>query len=120
MNDELIKMLKYLHLGGLLENWDTYLEAARESNFSHVRLLKHIVEQEYKNKKENSRRLRILRSKVPEKYVMETFPFNRQPKLNRKKIVALYDSFDYMTTSRNIIWIGPHGVGKTGVRRPAG
>ncbi len=115
MNDELIKMLKYLHLGGLLENWDTYLEAARKSNFSHVRLLKHIVEQEYKNKKENSRRLRILRSKVPEKYVMETFPFNRQPKLNRKKIVALYDSFDYMTKSRNIIWIGPTGVGKTGL-----
>ena len=27
MNDERIKMLKYLHLGGLLENWDTYLEA---------------------------------------------------------------------------------------------
>lgn len=115
MNDELIKMLKYLHLGGLLENWDTYLEAARKSNFSHVRLLQHIVEQEYKNKKENSRRLRILRSKVPEKYVMETFPFNRQPKLNRKKIVALYDSFDYMTQSRNIIWIGPTGVGKTGL-----
>ncbi len=46
MNDELIKMLKYLHLGGLLENWDTYLEAARKSNFSHVRLLQHIVEQE--------------------------------------------------------------------------
>ena len=86
MNDELIKMLKYLHLGGLLENWDTYLEAARKSNFSHVRLLQHIIEQEYKIKKENSRRLRILRSKVPEKYVMETFPFNRQPKLNRKKI----------------------------------
>ena len=47
MNDELIKMLKYLHLGGLLENWDTYLEAARKSNFSHVRLLQHIIEQEY-------------------------------------------------------------------------
>ena len=96
MNAELIKMLKYLHLGGLLENWDTYLEAAGKSNFSHVRLLQYIIEQEYKIKKENSRRLRILRSKTPEKYVMETFPFKRQPKLNRKKILALYDSFDYI------------------------
>jgi DNA replication protein DnaC len=115
MNDELTKMLKYLHLGGLLENWDTYLDNARKGNLSHVRLLEHIIEQEYKIKKENSRRLRILRSKIPEKYVMETFPFNRQPKLNRKKILALYDSFDYMTKSQNIIWIGPTGVGKTGL-----
>jgi DNA replication protein DnaC len=115
MNDELIKMLKYLHLGGLLENWDTYLEAAGKSNFSHVRLLQHIIEQEYKIKKENSRRLRILRSKTPEKYVMETFPFNRQPKLSRKKILALYDSFDYMAKNQNVIWIGPTGVGKTGL-----
>jgi DNA replication protein DnaC len=115
MNDELINMLKYLRLGALLENWDTYLDGARKGNFSHVRLLQHIIEQEYKTKKDNSRRLRILRSKIPEKYVMETFPFNRQPKLNRKKILALYDSFDYMTKSQNIIWIGPTGVGKTGL-----
>lgn len=46
---------------------------------------------------------------------MQTFPFNRQPKLNRKKILALYDSFDYMTKNQNIIWIGPTGVGKTGL-----
>ena len=111
MNDELIKMLKYLHLGGLLENWDMYLKGARKGNFSHVRLLQHIIEQEYKIKKDNSRRLRILRSKIPEKYVMETFPFKRQPKLNRKKILALYDSFGCnrwhsKTTSINIYDIG--------------
>jgi DNA replication protein DnaC len=115
MNDELMNMLRYLRLGGLLENWDTYLETARKGNFSHVRLLQHIIEQEYKIKKENSRRLRILRSRTPEKYVMETFPFSRQPKLSRKKILALYDSFDYMTKSQNVIWIGPTGVGKTGL-----
>ena len=27
----------------------------------------------------------------------------------------MYDSFDYMTKSQNIIWIGPTGVGKTGL-----
>jgi DNA replication protein DnaC len=115
MNKDLIKMLKYLRLGGLLENWDAYLKTATEGNFSHVRLLEHIIEQEYKIKKENARRLRIAKAKIPEKYVMETFPFDRQPKLNRKKILALYDSFDFMTKHQNIIWIGPTGVGKTGL-----
>ena len=115
MNKDLIKMLKYLRLGGLLENWDAYLKTATKGNFSHVRLLEHIIEQEYKIKKENARRLRIVKAKIPEKYVMETFPFNRQPKLNRKKTLALYDSFNYMTQEQNIIWIGPTGVGKTGL-----
>ena len=108
-------MLKYLRLGGLLENWDRYLGLGRKQNFSHVRLLEYIIEQEFKIKKENSRRLRLARAKIPEKYVMETFPFKRQPKPNRKKVLSLYDSFDYMSKNQNVIWIGPTGVGKTGL-----
>ena len=29
--------------------------------------------------------------------------------------MSLYDSFDYMTKQRNIIWVGPTGTGKTGL-----
>jgi len=115
MNEELKQMLKYIRLGGLLANWDQYLMVAQKANFSHVRLLKYIVEQEYKIKKENSRKMRLNRAKIPEKFVIETFPFNRQPKLNKKKIVNLYDGFDYMSKCRNVIWIGPTGTGKTGL-----
>ena len=115
INDEIITMLKYLRLTGLLENWDRYLGLARKQNFSHPRLLHYILEEEYKIKKDNARRLRLARAKIPEKYVMETFPFKRQPKLNKKKLLGLYDSFDYMTKNQNIIWIGPTGVGKTGL-----
>jgi DNA replication protein DnaC len=115
MNEDLRQMLKYIRLGGLLANWDQYLFTAQNSNYSHVRLLKHIVEQEYKIKKENSRKMRLNRAKIPEKFVIETFPFNRQPKLTKKKIVNLYDGFDYMSKCHNIVWIGPTGTGKTGL-----
>lgn len=115
MDEQLIKMLTYLRLRGLLENWDRYLAMARTQNFSHVRLLQYIIEEEYKIKKDNARRLRIARAKIPVKYVMETFPFKRQPKLNRKKLLSLYDSIDYMSNHQNIIWIGPTGTGKTGL-----
>lgn len=115
MNEELIKMIRFLRLQGLLANWDRYLSLAQEKNFSHVRLLEYIIEQEYATKKENSRRLRLQRAKVPEQWVMETFPFKRQPKLNKKKVLDIYDSFDYMTKRQNIIWIGPTGTGKTGL-----
>jgi len=115
MNDELKKMLKYLHLGSLIANWDRHIEVARKQDLSNELFLKNVIEQEYKIKKENSRRLRLVRSKIPEKYVMETFPFDRQPKLNRKNILSLYDAFDYMSKHRNIIWLGPTGTGKTGL-----
>jgi DNA replication protein DnaC len=115
MDDELAQKLKYLRLGGLLANWDRYLALAQKGNYSHARLLQYIVEEEYQIKKENSRKTRLNRAKIPEKWVIETFPFDRQPKLSRKKTVGMYDAFDYMTKCRNIIFIGPTGVGKTGL-----
>ena len=113
MNEQMAQMLKYLRLGGLLANWDRYL--AQKKGYSHVRLLEYIIDEEYQIKKENARKMRINRAKIPEKFVMETFPFNRQPKLNKKKIAGMYDAFDYMSKCRNIILIGPIGVGKTGL-----
>lgn len=115
IDEELVKMIKFLRLQGLLANWDRFLAMAQEENFSHPRLLKYIIEEEYKTKKENSRKMRLKRAQIPEQLVMETFPFQRQPNLDRKKIMAIYDSFDYMAKTQNIIWIGPTGTGKSGL-----
>lgn len=115
MDDQLAQKLKYLRLAGLLANWDRYLDIAQKGNYSHARLLQYIVEEEYQIKKENSRKMRLNTAKIPEKWVIETFPFDRQPKLNKKKTYGMYDAFDYMTKCRNIIFIGPTGVGKTGL-----
>jgi DNA replication protein DnaC len=115
MDDELAQKLKHLRLGGLLANWDRYLDLAQKGNYSHARLLQQIVDEEYQIKKENSRNIRLQRAGIPEKWVIETFPFDRQPKLNRKRILAMYDALDYMRKCRNIVFIGPTGVGKTGL-----
>lgn len=114
MTEELAAKLKAIRLSGLLANWDHYLAMADKGNYSHARLLKHIIDEEYALRMENSRKMRISRAKIPEKYVIETFPFDRQPKLARKKLLNIYDS-DYLENRRNIIWIGPTGTGKTGL-----
>ena len=115
MDEELAEMLKYIGMRGLLANWDHYISIAQNRSFSHVRFLKYIIEQEYKIKQENARKRRISHAKIPEPFVIETFPFTRQPKLNKKKILTIYDSFDYLSKQQNIIWIGPTGTGKTGL-----
>jgi DNA replication protein DnaC len=115
MNDETIRALRFLRLGGLLAHWDEYLTLARKQNFSHVRLLEYVVEQERQIKTENARRLRLQRARIPDPYVMETFPFDRQPKLDKKKMLSLYDAFDFLAKKQNILWMGPTGCGKTGL-----
>ena len=115
MTKELTEMLKYLRLGGLLAHWDEYLKLAAEQNFSHTRLLAYVLEQEWRLKRENARRLRLKLAHIPEPLLLETFPFERQPKLNKKKLMVLYDSLGYMVEHQNIIWLGAPGCGKTGL-----
>lgn len=115
MDEKLTEMLKYIRLTGLLENWDKYVALARKKNFSNLQMLKYIISEEYKIKKENSRKRRLVRAKIPETIVMETFPFDKQPNLNKKTILNIYDSFDYISKKQNVIWLGQTGIGKTGL-----
>lgn len=108
-------MLKYLRFSGLISQFDRFLEKAKTEDISHVRWLRQIIEQEYRLKQENARKRRLSQAKIPEMLLFQSFPFTRQPKLDRKKVTHLYDAFDYMTEARNIIFFGPTGVGKTGL-----
>jgi DNA replication protein DnaC len=115
MNQELIETLKYLRLGGLLAHWDDYLTQAAGGRWSQARLLTHVLEEECRLKRGHARQLRLKRARLPEPLVMETFPFELQPKLNKKKIMALYDSLSYLNQSQNLLWLGATGCGKTGL-----
>jgi DNA replication protein DnaC len=115
MNPELTATLKYLRLTGLLEHWDDYLQTAATGRFSHARLLTYVLEEESRLRREKARRFRLQCARIPRPLVIETFPFERQPKLNQKKIMALYDSLGYMQNSQNLIWLGATGCGKTGL-----
>ncbi len=115
MNEELATILKYLHLGGLLAHWDDYLKLAAQRRFSHAGLLTHLLQEEYRLKREHARQLRLQRARIPELWVLETYPFERQPKLNKKRLLALYDSLSYLKQNQNIIWLGRTGCGKTGL-----
>jgi len=115
MNEKFLEILKYLRMNNLIANWDEYIKLEEQDNYSNVKLLKYIFEEEYKIKKENSRKLRINKAHIPEKFVIETFPFDRQPNLNKKKLLSIYDDFGYMRKKQNIIFIGPTGCGKTGL-----
>lgn len=115
MEAELARTLKYLRLGGLLARWDEYLAQAQKGRFSPVHLLRHVLEEEVKLKQERALERRLAQARIPERWELATFPFSRQPLLDRKRILSIYDAFDYVAKSQNLIWVGPTGCGKTGL-----
>lgn len=115
MTEELADKLKYLRLASLLAHWDDYLKFGAEKRLSHGSLLTHIVQEEHRIRKENARKLLLRCARIEEMRVIETFPFEKQPKLDKKRVMALYDSSSYLPKAQNILWLGGTGVGKTGL-----
>jgi DNA replication protein DnaC len=115
MDDEMIANAKYLRLTNLTARWEQYLAMAEKRNCSLVQLVRTILADETENRRANARVLRLKRARIPEPWVMETFPFDRQPKLDKKRVLTVYDAFEYIRKNENLVWIGPTGCGKTGL-----
>ena len=112
MDEELLAMLKYLRLRRLLSHWDQTLDQARKGRYSAERLLRYLVEEEYGAKRENARLLRRQRANIPELLEMETFPFARQPKLERK-VFKRYLSYDCLVIDEvGYVEVEPAQVGQ--------
>ena len=74
MDNVPLQQLHYLGLIHLAESWNAVMTKANRSQPSYHRFLTEIVEKEYESKTEKARRARIKRAKLPEIFVMETFP----------------------------------------------
>jgi len=115
MNKKTKEMLEYLKLTYLLKQWDEVIEQAEKNDQSYDKFLKIIIKNEFEDRSEVARANRVKRAKIPNDFTMETYPFEDQPHLNRKRLLQRYDSLDYINKNRNLVFIGPSGTGKTGL-----
>jgi len=106
---------RYLSLGYLNDNWESEVKSTEKKDWTPVNFLKHIIKKEYEHKKERSRISRSKSSKAPIEYTIETYPFLKQPQLNKARLLSNYESLNYIHDNRNLILIGPTGAGKTGL-----
>ena len=53
---------------------------------------------------------------LSERWSLETFPYAKQPGVNRKQIRA-FAALDFVAKRENLVLIGPAGVCKTGLAR---
>lgn len=107
--------LDYLGLKYLKESWDDVLRTAEKKSPSYYRWLCDIITKESQHKAERRRLYRLQSAKIPEMLTMDTFPFSRQPKLQRKKVMHIYDSLSFINEKKALLFAGPTGCGKTGL-----
>jgi DNA replication protein DnaC len=116
MSDEVpTTELRTLGLQNLADNWQAIVKQANQRRPSYHRFLSETLSEEYRQRVERARLARLKRAKIPEMWVMETFPFAKQPRLKKDLVMQLYDSLLFMKEKQDLIFIGPTGCGKTGL-----
>jgi DNA replication protein DnaC len=69
---------------------------------------------EWHSRQEQALKARIERADLPEHWTLETFPFNKQPGVNRRQI-RTFAELDFIPKAENIVFIGKSSMGKTGL-----
>lgn len=114
MNDNLDELLKNLKLRRIRAVLDRELEKAVKQQISYEELLACLLRLEYQDRQERSLESRIKRANLPERWTIESFPFKKQPGVTKRAMRQLAQ-LDFVPDATNIVFIGPTGVGKTGL-----
>src|SRR3989454_898684 len=114
INEELEQLLKNLKLRRVLDIYDEQMRAAEKEDTSYTEFVTRLMRAQWHARQEHALEWRIRNAKLPERWSLDTFPFTRQPGVNRKQI-RTFAELDFVSKKENIVFVGPTGVGKTGL-----
>lgn len=114
MSDELDQLLRSLHLRSMAANLEQTLALAEQQHLSYREFLLRLLRPQWHDRQDQALAWRIKQAKLPEPWSLETFPFDRQTGVERRLIRCLSE-LDFIPRAQNLVFIGPTGVGKTGL-----
>ena len=114
MTEDLEQLLKNLKLRRMLKVYDEQLRAAETADVSYSEFVAGLLRAQWHDRQESALEWRIGRANLPERLTLETFPWQRQPGVNRKQIRA-FAELDFVAKHENLVFVGKTGVGKTGL-----
>jgi DNA replication protein DnaC len=114
MTDEIAQLLKSLHLTKMAQILDDELAQAQKKDASYQELVARLLRAQWHYRQEQALTWRIQNARLPEQWTLESFPFKRQPGVSQKQI-RTFAELDFVPKAENIVFIGPTGVGKTGL-----
>jgi DNA replication protein DnaC len=112
MNEALRKTLKQLRLSGLLESLEIRLQEAAGHGLSHAEFLELIVQDELAVRGDRKLERRFKTAQFRERKSLEDFDWSFNPSIPRKQIYDLA-SCRFLREGRDVLWLGPPGVGKS-------
>jgi len=112
MNEALRKTLKQLRLSGLLESLEIRLQEAAGHGLSHCEFLELILQDELAVRGNRKIERRFKAAEFRERKSLEDFDWSFNPSIPRKQIYDLA-SCRFLREGRDVLWLGPPGVGKS-------
>jgi len=114
MTDDLQQLLKNLQLRRILDTYDEQLHVAEKEDVSYSEFVARLLRAQWHARQEGALEWRIRRANLPERWSLESFPYARQPAVNRKQI-RTFAELEFIAKAENIVFHGPTAVGKTGL-----
>ena len=114
MREQLHQQLTQLRLRGMAAALDAELERAEREGAPPAEVIGRLLAAEEAQRRERSLAYRLTQAKLPWRWTLDSFPFDRQPGVDRAQIRALA-GLDFLRRNENIVLIGPPGTGKTGI-----
>ena len=109
---QLAASLKKVNLAWSSQHIKEHLSLAESQNFSFAKFLQNLLDDEIAHRKEKRIAERLRQSKLRVKKSIENFDFTFPEKINGKLVKSLFD-LSFINDKKNVILIGPPGVGKT-------
>lgn len=114
MDDDLDQLLASLKLTRLRTTLAGHLAAAAAEGPAYSEFLRRVLRDEYHDQQVRFLEGRIDRARLPERWALESFPWEQQPGVQRGRIEELA-RLDFLSDGTNLVFMGPAGVGKTGL-----
>jgi DNA replication protein DnaC len=114
MLDQLRALIAQLRFRGMEAALDAEIERAERDRVAAVDLLYRMLLEEAASKRQRSLIYRLGQAHMPWDWSLESFPFERQPGVDKGQIQTLA-GLDFLRRSDNLLLIGPPGTGKTGI-----
>jgi DNA replication protein DnaC len=114
MHDKLRALIDQLRLHGMADALDAELARAEREAIAAPELLYRLLGQEAASRRERSLAYRLIQARLPWRWSLDSFPFDRQPGVRQAQIRTLA-GLDFLRRADNVLLIGKPGTGKTGI-----
>ena len=119
MNDTLVRSIRRLRLSGLLDSLEIRLQEAAGNNLAHEEFLELILQDELNVREQRLIARRVKAARFRDLKSLEDFDFSFNPSVKRKQVFDLA-SCRFIREQRDVLFVGPPGVGKSHLAQALG